>query len=50
MKTVNIKEEKILICNNCKSIWIAPKEKCTCGSITLTKTHPSNKIYAKNYK
>lgn len=47
----NMKEEKeVLICNNCKDIWIAPIEKCECGSSTLTKTHSSNAKYAKNLK
>lgn len=43
-------EEKVLICNNCKDIWIAPMEKCKCGSSTLTETHSSNAKHAKNYK
>lgn len=34
----------VLICNNCKSIHIAPKYRCECGSTTLTETHPSNII------
>jgi hypothetical protein len=32
-----MKDKKVLICNNCKDIWIAPKEKCKCGCTTLTK-------------
>jgi hypothetical protein len=44
----NMKEEIVLICNSCKEFWIAPKEKCDCGSSTLTETHPSNAIYAKS--
>lgn len=42
-------EAKVLICNNCKDIWIAPKNRCDCGCTTLTETHPSNKKYARNY-
>lgn len=45
-----ISNDKVLICNNCKDIWIAPKEKCLCGSTTLTKTHDTNKKFARNYK
>jgi hypothetical protein len=41
--------EKVLICNNCKDIWIAPKDRCDCGSTTLTETHESNRCYARNY-
>jgi hypothetical protein len=42
---------KVLICNHCKTIWISPKERCDeCGSTTLTETHESNRILAKNYK
>jgi hypothetical protein len=40
--------EKVLICNNCKDIWIAPKNKCNCGCSTLTETHKSNRVYARN--
>lgn len=43
------KEQKVLICNNCKDMWIAPKERCDCGSTTLSETHPSNYKYARNY-
>lgn len=43
-------DEKVLICNNCKKIWIAPKEKCDCGCSTLTETHKSNKQFASNAK
>lgn len=42
--------EKVLICNNCKDIWIAPKERCECGCTTLTETHESNRVLARNYK
>jgi len=42
------KEIKILICENCKRFWVAPKERCECGSTTLTETHPSNQKYAEN--
>jgi hypothetical protein len=38
--------EKVLICNNCKRYWVAPKYKCDCGSTTLTVTHPMNIIHA----
>jgi hypothetical protein len=41
--------EKVLICNNCKDIWIAPKNKCNCGCSTLTETHKSNRVYARNH-
>ena len=41
--------EKVLICNNCKDIWIAPKDRCDCGCTTLTETHESNRMYARNY-
>ena len=44
-----MKDKKVLICNNCKDIWIAPKEKCKCGCTTLTETHESNYKYAQNY-
>ena len=44
-----IEQKKVLICNNCKDIWIAPKEKCKCGCTTLTETHESNYKYAQNY-
>lgn len=40
--------EKVLICNNCKDIWIAPKERCDCGCVTLTETHESNRVFARN--
>ena len=43
------KEQKVLICNNCKDIWIAPKDRCDCGCTTLTKTHQSNYKCAHNY-
>lgn len=39
---------KVLICNNCKDFWMAPMEKCVCGSTSLTETHKSNAKYAKN--
>ena len=42
-------EAKVLICNNCKDIWIAPKDRCDCGCTTLTETHTSNRKYARNY-
>jgi len=45
----NWNDKKVLICNNCKDIWIAPKEKCKCGCTTLTETHESNYKYAQNY-
>lgn len=41
--------EKVLICNNCKEYWIAPKERCDCGSTTLTATHLSNAKLAKKF-
>lgn len=41
--------EKVLICNNCKDIWIAPKDRCDCGCTTLTETHESNRVLARNY-
>jgi hypothetical protein len=41
--------EKVLICNNCKDIWIAPKDRCDCGCTTLTETHESNRKFARNY-
>ena len=43
-----IDDVNVLICNNCKTFWIAPKEKCKCGSTTLTKTHESNIVLAEN--
>ena len=43
------KEQKVLICNNCKDMWIAPKDRCDCGCTTLTETHPSNYKHARNY-
>lgn len=46
----NLKEPKVLICNNCKEYWIFPKERCECGSTTLTETHPSNAKHAKNHE
>jgi len=50
-KKINImkKDLKVLICNNCKDIWIAPKDRCKCGCTTLTETHKSNYKYAQNY-
>ncbi len=45
-----MKDKEVLICNNCKDIWIAPKEKCKCGCTTLTETHDSNYKYAQNYE
>jgi len=44
MKTLTV-----LICNNCKLFYIAPKEKCTCGCTTLTETHPNNLIFTKEF-
>lgn len=41
--------EKVLICNNCKDIWVAPKDRCDCGCTTLTETHKSNRSLARNY-
>jgi hypothetical protein len=41
--------EKVLICNNCKDIWIAPKDRCDCGCTTLTETHESNRVFTRNY-
>lgn len=41
--------KKVLICNNCKDIWIAPKDRCDCGCTTLTETHESNMVFARNY-
>tara|TARA_R110000803_G_scaffold180937_1_gene243324 strand:+ start:75 stop:281 length:207 start_codon:yes stop_codon:yes gene_type:complete len=46
---VDSNNKKVLICNNCKDIWIAPKDRCGCGSTTLTETHPSNYKFAQNY-
>ena len=46
---VDSNKQKVLICNNCKDIWIAPKDRCECGSTTLTETHPSNYKSAQNY-
>ena len=44
-----MKDRKVLICNNCKDIWIEPKDRCKCGCTTLTETHKSNYKYAQNY-
>jgi hypothetical protein len=41
---------KVLICNNCKVFWIAPKTKCDCGCQTLTETHYTNATLAKNFR
>ena len=49
IETGREESDKVLICNNCKDMWIAPKERCDCGCTTLTKTHPSNYKYARNY-
>ncbi len=38
----------VLICNNCKDIWIAPKNVCDCGCSVLSKTASSNASFAKN--
>lgn len=38
----------VLICENCKDIWISPKNQCSCGCKTLSITHESNRSYAKN--
>lgn len=43
------KTKKVLICNNCKDIWIAPINKCKCGCTTLTETHLSNINLAQNF-
>jgi len=43
-----IEQVKVLICEDCKTIWIAPKEKCDCGCSKLTETHKSNVKFAKN--
>ena len=48
MQDVSTKN-KVLICNNCKDIWIAPKYRCDCGCTTLTETHESNRRLARNY-
>lgn len=40
----------VLVCNNCKKYWIAPVEKCSCGSTTLNKTDAYNAAYAENKK
>lgn len=37
----------VLICENCKDFHIAPKDRCNCGSTTLSITHKSNIIYVK---
>lgn len=42
-----LNKHDVLICENCKEYWIGPKERCTCGSTSLSKTHQSNYIYAK---
>jgi hypothetical protein len=39
---------EVLICENCKDIWISPIDKCSCGCKTLSITHESNRSYAKN--
>ncbi len=43
-------EPTVLICNNCKEYWIAPKGRCTCGSAILTQTHSGNAHIANNFK
>ena len=42
-------DNKVLICNNCKDIWITPKDRCDCGCTTLTETHESNRKLARNF-
>lgn len=39
--------DAVLICNNCKEFHLAPKDKCECGSTTLTETDKSNFNYIK---
>jgi hypothetical protein len=40
---------KVLICNDCKLYYVAPKEKCSCGCSVLTETHPSNIMFTKDF-
>jgi hypothetical protein len=41
---------KILICNNCKSYWIYPKNTCDkCGSNTLTETDSNNLFLTEDF-
>jgi len=42
-------KKNVLICENCKSFWIAPMDRCDCGSTTLSKTHENNYKLARNF-
>jgi len=44
----NKSKKEVLICENCKTFWIAPMDRCSCGSTSLAKTHISNYALAKN--
>lgn len=39
----------VLICNNCKQFYIAPKQKCECGCSVLSETHPTNLMFTKAF-
>lgn len=41
---------KVLICNNCKLYYLAPKEKCKCGCSVLSETNISNLICIEDFK
>jgi len=42
---------KVLICNNCKRIWLTPCNQCpSCKSTTLSETHDSNFAQAKGVR
>lgn len=42
-----MKDSKVLICENCKSFWLANTVRCTCGSTSLAPTHESNRKFVK---
>lgn len=43
-------ENKVIICLNCKDIWISPMRQCTCGHKMFDVTDESNRPLANNYQ
>lgn len=43
-------KKNVVVCDSCKSFFITPKKKCSCGSTSFTNTQPFNAGYAENIK